>query len=140
MTEHELRGFAHLADTVRALASPSWHRAVADAATLEDYGARLLATGLPEARIKRVMTQELSRSGPMAMEDRCRNALARLLQGPPHDGTNRRFEAMVAAWTGKYPERSDGDARAALLSLYDSGIFTPEATEAMRESDRFDDE
>jgi hypothetical protein len=137
-----LRGFARLAATVRGagvcalvLVSPEWRRALADAAELESFAVWAVTLGLPENLAGRVIASELSRTRPMGMAARTASARTRLLSGAPYDGTNRRFEAMVEAWREKYPARSDGDARAALLSLLDSGIFTPEAMAAMRESD-----
>lgn len=121
--------------SVLALVSPAWRWAVSDAAELEEFTNWVKATGLPEKRVERVVTSELSRTGPLAVSAKIASARTHLLSGAPYDGTSSMFEAMVKSWRAKLPQQSEGDARATLISLFDSGIFTPEDSAAMRESD-----
>lgn len=147
MSDEAVRGFASLGAAIRttgiyalAQVSPAWRKAAVSAAALSDFEVWATTVGIPESRARRVLGQVCSETGTATMEDRVREAKTRLLAGPPYDGTSRRFETMVEAWCGRYPGRSDGDARKALLILLDQGIFAPEAAKAMRESDRNDDE
>lgn len=136
-----LRGMLNLGKIIRETgllsATEPGRRMISEAAELQDFHLQMKVVGFPDSRVKRVLDQEMSRTG-LTMKDRLKSARTRLLTGAPYDGTNRRFEEMVERWCRMHPESTPGNLRSTLLHLYDMGVFPREITLAMRESDLID--
>lgn len=130
-TEDAMRGFAHLAGMIKGVGFSA--QVIHDAQLLGDFRNQMRAAGIENWKVRRVLDQEMHRTGPITMDDRLMSARTRLLSGPPYDSTNQRFEEIVSR--AEVLGRNPGDAHHDMLSLYDLGMFLPEVAQAMRESD-----
>lgn len=136
-----LRGMLNLGKMIRETgllsATEPGRWMISEAAELQDFHLQMKVVGFPDSRVKRVLDQEMSRTG-LTMKDRLESARTRLLTGAPYDSTNRQFEEMVERWCRMHPQDSSGDLRCTLLNLYDLDVFPREVILAMRESDLID--